>query len=83
MLRNVPISRFDVRRHANNVQAETKPMCLPAFLGRHLPPCRHVIRRAMPLVIYICIYTRIPVAMLPDSSPPLVLRGGSVYGPYE
>ena len=31
----------------------------------------------------IYIYTRIPVATLPDSSPPLALRGGSAYSPYE
>ena len=35
------------------------------------------------IYIYLYIYTRIPVATLPDSSPPLALRGGSAYGPYE
>ena len=35
------------------------------------------------MYIYIYIYTGIPVATLPDSSPPLALRGGSAYGPYE
>ena len=35
------------------------------------------------IYMYIYIYTRIPVATLPDSSPPLALRGGSAYGPYE
>ena len=35
------------------------------------------------IYIYICIYTRIPVATLPDSSPPQALRGGSEYGLYD
>ena len=35
------------------------------------------------IYIYIYTYTRIPVATLPDSSPPLTLRGGSAYGLYE
>ena len=33
--------------------------------------------------IYIYKYTTIPLATLPDSSPPLALRGGSAYGPNE
>ena len=28
-----------------------------------------------------CTHTRKPVAMLPDSCPPLALRGGSAYSP--
>ena len=35
------------------------------------------------IFIYMYIYTRISVAALLDSSPPLALWGGSAYGPYE
>ena len=37
-------------------------------------------RKLVKIYCFYCIYTRIPVAMLPNSSPPLALRGGSAYG---
>ena len=39
--------------------------------------------RTLCVTDFMYIYTRILVAMLPDSSPPLALQVGLAYGPYE